>query len=206
MGISPRHSAALAPLSFLAVATLVPPASAQHPKSGAPDSLRHIQIVEPRSGPIGTTVRVHTENLPLQAKIYVGVGATHDGWEELAEVPQGELGEVTAVVAIPDFATWDRPLVFIVFNGVFSPIGISDPFHVTDEQGHVRRSGQVETGPNADGQCARFRDADDYLYWLTGDVPSMPVGEPVDLEGRYTHMGPCGDGDTVEVIRLASGA
>ena len=187
------------------VVTLVAPAhlTAQHPKSGAPDSLRHIQIVEPRSGPIGTPVRVHTENLPLQARIYVGVGATHEGWEELAEVPQGALGEVSATVAIPDFATWDRPLVFIVFNGVFSPIGISDPFHVTDEEGRVRRTGAVvET---ADGGCAVFEDADEYRYMLTGDVGDLSPGEPLVVEGRYTRTGPCGETDTVEVSRIVSG-
>ncbi len=166
--------------------------AAQHP---SPQSLKRIQTVTPRSGPIGMSVRVHTENLPIQAKIYVGVGATHDGWEALAEVQQGELGEVSTVVAIPTFASWERPLVFIVFNGIFSPIAISDPFHVTDGSGRIRREGEVV---DRDG-CLSLRDRDDYLYALSGAVNGLEPGATVVLEGRYEEAGRCGAGGGLQV-------
>ena len=105
------------------------------------DSLRHIQSVEPRVGPPGTEVAVYTENLPPQAKIHVGVGAMRAGFEALAEGSQEIWGEVSATVRIPQYATWERPVVFIIFNGIFSPIAVSDPFHVTNEEDMVRRRG-----------------------------------------------------------------
>ena len=58
------------------------------------------------------------------------------GFEALTEGSQDIWGEVSASVRVPSYASWERPLVFIVFNGVFSPIGISDPFHVTNDEGH----------------------------------------------------------------------
>lgn len=173
------------------------PLAAQHPQS--PSGLRHVQTVEPLSGPVGTVVRVNTQNLPIQAKIYVGVGATHEGWEELAEVPQSELGEVSATVSIPEFATWDQPLVFIVFNGIFSPIAISDPFHVTDEEGRIMRRGTITDEGTG---CTMLRDGDDYKYALTGDIGALRPGDAVVVEGIYLNEGPCAGGTTIQVTRI----
>ena len=109
----------------LAVAAVVlvfvaPALAAQaHRTAVAPDSIRKIQHLEPRSGPPGTVVAIHTENLALQARVVLGVGAIGTGFEELGEAEQQEMGEVTASVRVPDSATWDRPLVFIIFNGNF---------------------------------------------------------------------------------------
>ena len=171
--------------------------AAQHPKS--PLGLRHVQTVEPLSGPVGTVVRLNTQDLPIQAKIYVGVGATHEGWEELAEVPQSELGEVSATVAIPEFASWDQPLVFIVFNGIFSPIAISDPFHVTDEEGRIMRRGTITDEGTG---CTMLRDRDDYQYALTGDVSSLRPGDSVVVEGVYLTDGPCASNNAIQVTRI----
>lgn len=173
------------------------PVEGQHPRS--PETLRRVQTVEPMSGPIGTVVRVNTMNLPIQAKIYVGVGATNDGWEELAEVPQGELGEVSATVAIPEFARWDQPLVFIVFNGIFSPIAISDPFHVTDQDGRVKRQGTVTDEGTG---CVMLRDRDDYQYALTGEVQELKPGDAVTVEGVYSERGGCTGESTIRVTRI----
>ena len=84
------HLVALAPLG-LAVA-LALPGDVDAQRRVAPDSLRMIQEIEPLHGPRGTVVTVYTENLPLQAKVHVGVGATRTGFEALAEGEQGMWG------------------------------------------------------------------------------------------------------------------
>lgn len=212
-----RPSTVLAAVAFplvLAAFSAVGPADAeaQHERRyatlGAP---RHVQSVVPRIGPPGTEVEVYTENLPPQAKIWVGVGAMRSGFEARAEGRQEMWGEVSATVSIPRYATWDRPLVVIIFNGVFSPIAYSDPFHVTDAAGRVQRTGQIvgravaaealeafEVGEGA--ECIFLRDNDEYIYALSGD--GMEEVEPDDhviVEGPVAESGPCGGVDTIAV-------
>ncbi len=162
------------------------------------DSLRHIQSVEPRAGPPGTTVAVYTENLPPQARIHVGVGAMRAGFEALAEGTQEIWGEVSATVRIPEYATWERPVVFIIFNGVFSPIAVSNPFHVTDEEGMVRRRGRVT---DEGLQCTTLRDADQYVYGLIGDLGRLRPGDEIVVEGEVNPGGACGGTDAIRVVR-----
>ena len=187
----------LAALS-LAWTLTAPDAAAQRIREYATiDSLRHIQSVEPRMGPPGTVVDVYTENLPPQAKIHVGVGAMRAGFEALAEGTQEIWGEVSATVRVPGYANWERPLVFIVFNGVFSPIGISDPFHVTDDNGMVQRTGRITDEGLG---CVTLRDNDQYVYALSGDLGDLSPGDEVVVEGTITLNGPCGGADAIEVV------
>ena len=180
------------------LAALAAPAGAQRIREYATiDSLRHIQSVEPRLGPPGTVVDVYTENLPPQAKIHVGVGAMRAGFEALAEGTQEIWGEVSATVKVPSYANWQRPLVFIVFNGVFSPIGISDPFHVTDENGMVQRTGRITDEGLG---CVTLRDNDQYIYALNGDLGDLEPGDEVVVEGSISLSGPCGGADAIDVV------
>ncbi len=192
----------LAAATLLLLAAAVQDAAAQR-RFATVDSLRHIQSVEPRTGPPGTVVKVYTENLPLQARIHVGVGAMRAGFEALAEGTQEMWGEVSASVRIPDYTTWERPLVFIVFNGNFSPIGISDPFHVTSEEGLVRRAGRITDEGLG---CVTLRDGDQYMYALTGDLGDLKPGDEVVVEGSVTVDGPCGGADAIAVVNLRRGA
>ena len=182
-----------------AILAATPPEAAAQRKFATIDSLRHIQSVEPRTGPPGTVVKVYTENLPLQARIHVGVGAMRAGFEALAEGTQDIWGEVSATVRIPAYATWERPVVFIVFNGNFSPIGISDPFHVTNEEGLVRRAGRITDEGLG---CVTLRDGDQYMYALTGDLGDLKPGDEVVVEGTVTVDGPCDGADQIAVVNL----
>lgn len=175
-------------------------AAQAHRNPAAPDSIRHIQSMEPRSGPPGTEVTVYTENLPLQAKIVVGVGAIGTGFEELAQTVQGEFGEVGASVTVPESATWDRALVFIMFNGNFAPTGLSDPFHVTDPDGLIQRTGQITD--EGDG-CTAMRDRDGYFYTLTGELGGVEAGDEVIVEGTFAESSDCPQGETIHVARIA---
>lgn len=207
LALSATRPPARSPLTFAVplalAATLIllatpHPAAAQR-KFATIDSLRHIQSVEPRSGPPGTVVSVYTENLPLQARIHVGVGAMRAGFEALAEGTQDIWGEVSATVRVPAYATWERPLVFIVFNGNFSPIGISDPFHVTSEEGLVRRAGRITDEGLG---CVTLRDGDQYMYALVGDLGDLRPGDEVVVEGTVAVDGPCEGADQITVVNL----
>jgi len=163
------------------------------------DAIRHIQSIEPHSGPPGTRVSIHTNNLPLQARVVVGIGATGTGFEELGDASQDEWGEVFASVQIPESATWERPLIFIIFDGNFRPTGLSDPFHVTNAQGMVRREGRIT---DEDNPCVAMRDDDDYLYTLTGVSDDVQPGDEVIVVGTYAESSSCSHGNTIEVMQL----
>ncbi len=170
-----------------------------HPSSIATTPIRHIQTITPRSGPPGTFVSVSTLNLPIEAKVHVGVGGINIGFEAIAEVEQGELGEIAVRVRVPETTSWARPIVFIAFNAIFAVIGLSDPFHVTDGEGMVRRTGRVTE--EADG-CLTFRDQDDNLYALTGGVANLRPGDEVRIDGVYFDTGSCIAGPTIGVSAI----
>lgn len=165
----------------------------------APDSLRMIQDVSPLHGPVGTRVTMFTENLPLQAKVHVGVGATRTGFEALYTAEQGMWGEVSATITIPQRTPWDRAVVLIVFDAIFAPIGISEPFHVTNADGILRRTGQI-TGEGV--ECLAMRDTDGFLYTLIGEVGDLAEGDSVVVEGTYSETNMCMQGTTISVLRV----
>ncbi|WP_419165561.1 DUF5818 domain-containing protein [Candidatus Palauibacter sp.] len=170
-----------------------------HPNPATPDSLRQIQMMEPRMGPPGTEVSLYTENIPLQARVVVGLGAIGTGFEELGTGDQGEFGEIGATVRVPETAAWDRAVVFIIFNGNFAPTGLSDPFHVTDTGGRVQRTGTIVEQENG---CVMFEDLDGYSYTLTGDLEDAQTGDSLIVEGTASRSVACPQADTIEVDRL----
>ena len=167
-----------------------------HPSSTAPDEIRHIQSISPRSGPPGTPVSVSTLNLPYQARVHVGIGAVRDGFEALTEAEQGRWGEIAVRVQVPETTSWDRAIVFVAFNANFAPIGMSDPFHVTDEDGRVSRSGTLRF---ESGDCPMLEDEDGYMYELTGPVEDLRSGAAADVVGVFFEAGPCTGGPTIGV-------
>ena len=108
------------------------------------------------------------------------------------------IADLSATVKVPGYANWERPLVFIVFNGVFSPIGISDPFHVTNEDGMVQRTGRITDEGMG---CVTMRDKDEYMYALNGDLEGLKPGDEVVVEGAISLEGPCGEADSIAVVR-----
>jgi len=188
----PLSCAALLSLSILALAL---PAEAQ--RRVAPDSLRMIQQIEPLHGPHGTVVTVYTENLPLQARVHVGVGATRTGFEALAEAEQGMWGEVSGTINIPETAPYDRALMIVAFDAIFAPIGLSDPFHVTRPDGTLDRTGRIT---DEGVECLAMRDGDEFLYTLVGNTEGLSAGDPIVVTARMVEMSTCQQGTTLEVI------
>ena len=178
----------------------VGPAAAQQ-RVAPVDSLRQIQEISPRSGPIGTPVQVYTDNMPLEAKFHVGVGATRSGFQSLYEATQLGLGEIAVTLPIPSAVSWERAIVFVAFNAVFSPIAMSRPFHVTDDRGRIQRTGQVDA---TDGPCVSFRDQDRFAYELIGNTRGLSVGDEVVLEAEYVGESTCVDGAVIRVLEFRS--
>lgn len=184
-------------LAVSAVACLAVPVEAQ--RRVAPDSLRHIQEVDPLYGPPGTEVTVYTENLPLQAAVHLGVGATRTGFEALFTAEQGMWGEVSGTITIPETAPWDRAVLLVAFDAIFAPIGLSDPFHVTRPDGILQRTGEVT---DEGVECLAFRDSDGYLYTLIGQIDGLEPGEAAVVEGTYVEASTCMQGTTIDVTRV----
>lgn len=188
--------------SLLLVTTVtlaVAPSALEAQRRVAPDSLRQIQQVEPMYGPPGTEVRIYTENLPIQAAVHLGVGATRTGFEALYTAEQGMWGEVSGTITIPETAPWDRAVLLVAFDAIFAPIGLSEPFHVTREDGTLRRTGEVT---DEGVECLAFRDSDGYLYTLIGETEGLEPGDSVVVEARYVEASICQQGTTLEVTRL----
>lgn len=199
------HESILAPTRLLAIFAVVLTALASTFHGAAaqrrvsPDSLRHIQEVSPLHGPAGTLVTIFTENLPLQAKVHVGIGATRAGFEALGEAQQGIWGEIGATITIPQTAPWDRAVVLVAFDAIFAPIGISDPFHVTNAEGLLQRTGEIT---DEGVECLAMRDTDGYLYTLIGEIGDLEPGDAVVLEGTYSEANICMQGTTISVTRV----
>ncbi len=192
---------ATALFAVFALSTLTAqPGTAQAHISAAVDSLRHIQSISPTFGPAGTVVQLTTLNLAVQAKVHIGYGATRTGFEALFEVQQGMWGDISAEVTVPPSAPWNRAIVFVAFNAIFSPIGLSDPFHVVNADGVLRRTGRITDESET---CVTMRDEDDYLYALTGEVTGLSVGDDVTVEGTYSATSSCVDGSAIGVVRVS---
>ena len=182
---------ALIAFASLALCTLGSvPVVAQGHRTTAVDSLRRIQSIQPTYGPVGTVVELSTLNLPVQAKVHVGYGATRTGFEALFEVPQGMWGDIETELTVPASAPWDRAIVFVAFNAIFSPIGLSEPFHVVNDDGLIRRTGTVT---QESGGCVTMRDQDGYLYALEGDPMSAQAYWALALWTGGSMMAPSED-------------
>jgi hypothetical protein len=192
---------------LFALFTLLPvtPASAQSVNAsdvnmGAIE--RRIELIEPKSGPAGTVVRVNTEDMPVITPIRVGIGAAQAGFEAFQELLTGQEGEFDVTVEVPDWTSWERVHVFIVFDIYFRPIALSDAFHVTDERGMVRRTGRIA---NEGPECATFRDIDGVQYALVGSdtlIADIERDATVTLEGRVLDRVVCGLPNVLEVIEI----
>jgi hypothetical protein len=195
------RAAALRLAPLLVLANGAPPVSAQAPAEVDISSLeRRIDTIRPTYGPPGTSVHVATEDMPVMTPIRVGFGAP-GGFEALLELLTGDRGDFEADIDVPEWATWDRVHLVLVFNIYFSPIARSVPFHVTDADGRVHRRGRIESVRG----CVRFRDIDGVAYALAGpEAPtsSLPGDEAVSVEGRLVGVGQCGADVTIDVDRF----
>ena len=122
-------------------------------------------------------------------------GSHGTGFENWAQAIRAS-SERSAPPAGAETGAGKRAVVFIIFNGNFAPTGLSDPFHVTDADGRVQRTGTVVGEENG---CVTFEDRDGYLYTLAGDLGDAEPGDSVILQGTVSRSVACPQADTIEV-------
>jgi hypothetical protein len=192
-------------LSSLALAGLFGPAELSGQAIGgrqrvSNDIQRRIHFISPHSGPIGSVVRVESGDMPSITPIRVGIGASRSGFEAYEELLTTPDGEFATTVKVPEWATWDRIYMFIVFDIYFQPIALSDVFHVTNAEGLIQRQGRVQ---EIEGDCTGFRDLDSIGYALVGEhLGDLDVGDEVTVVGRIAEKPACGMPNTIEVVRV----
>jgi hypothetical protein len=161
---------------------------------------RRVDTISPRIGAPGVVVHVASADMPSITPIRVGVGAMRVGFEAYEELLTSMDGEFATDVPVPAWAQWDRVHRFIVFDIYFAPIAMSDPFHVTNEEGMVRREGHVVS---TSASCAVFEDMDDLTYALVGDrAAGLEAGAEAIVEGRISERSVCGQDLAIEIDRI----
>ena len=157
---------------------------------------RRIEFMSPRSGPPGTVVTLRTTNMPGATPVRIGVGAIRFGFEELVQALTSNRGEIELTAEIPTWARNDLAHFFIVFDFYFVPIALSDPFHVTDQDGIIRREGTIT---DEGVECPALRGEDGVLYTLAGDVAALQVGDTVVVSGTLAETSFCMQGTTIQI-------
>ena len=157
-------------------------------------------VFSPGSGAPGTEVTVETRDLPALTPVYLGMGATRSSFEVLSQLVTSELGEMSTIVEVPDWATPDRTHYFVLVDVYFRPLAVSAAFHVTEPDGTLRRRGAIADG---EGGCLTLREAGEgeEIYVLTGDVQELTLGDEVLVEATLGESPGCGQGTALQVTR-----
>ena len=157
-------------------------------------------VFSPRNGAPGTEVSVETRDLPALTPVYLGMGATRSSFEVLSQLVTSELGEMSTVVEVPDWATADRTHYFVLVDVYFRPLAVSAAFHVTEPDGTLRRRGEIASDA---GGCLTLSEAGEgqELYVLTGEVQNLTLGDEVLVEATLAESPGCGQGTALRVTR-----
>lgn len=198
--------ALIAPLALLFAFGAVQDTAAQTPRQTPRlDAIARAResVFTPRSGPPGTVVQVRTINLPAITPVYLCIGGTRSGFEVLAPLLTTPQGEISESVTIPEWATWDRSHAFIVMDVYFQPLAMSELFYVTNAQGTLLRRGRMT---DEGERCPAMRGEDGELYTLAGQTAGLEPGEEVAVEGTLAESSVCGQGTTLQVVRVQQAA
>ncbi|MCY4633575.1 MAG: hypothetical protein OXG04_03540 [Acidobacteria bacterium] len=157
-------------------------------------------VFSPRSGAAGVEVTVETRDLPALTPVYLGMGATRSSFEVLSQLVTSELGEMSTVVEVPDWATADRTHYFVLVDVYFRPLAVSDAFLVTERDGTLRRRGEIAGDA---GGCLTLSEEGEgqELYVLTGEVQELALGDQVVVEATLSESPGCGQGTALRVTR-----
>ena len=163
---------------------------------------RRVQLVTPLSGPAGTEVRVRAEGLRPNTRVHVGIGEIEGCGYQVCEPAQVDpRGAVETTVLVPDWGHYDHYEVVMILDEEFVPLAVSDPFHVVDANGLIRRVGTV--GMAWPG-CPSLVTEDGVAYALMGEHAlglMASQGEELRIEGRP--VGPaCTLQNAIEVVGI----
>lgn len=149
------------------------------------DVTRRVQMVTPLSGPAGTEVRIRAEGLRPNRRVHVGIGELQGCGYQICEPAQVDTrGVLETTVVVPEWGHYDHYEVVMILDEDFVTLAVSDPFHVVDENGMIRRSGTVSM---AWPGCPSLVTDDGVAYALLGEHAlglMASQGEELRIEGR----------------------
>jgi hypothetical protein len=192
-------------LGTLVIAAILAPATELHAQERlelvVSDSirLRTPPTISPTSGGSGTEVTISAIHLPAITPVQIGIGAIGAGFEVLHQLMTNPEGEITYAVQVPRWVTRDRSHVFIVFDIYFRPLSMSGPFHVTDRNGLLTRTGRIT---RRDSECTTLLADDGELYALAGDLRDLRADDEVTVEAGLSEGSQCPQGTGLEVVRV----
>jgi hypothetical protein len=145
-------------------------------------------VVFPRGGPTGSEVVVTMAGLEPFQTVRVGFGSLSQ-YEVIGRGDADSGGLLLQTLVIPSWGERDRPHYFVASFGNRIPRILSEPFHVTDENGVARIYGTV----TADGtSCLSVEGPEKTLYTLEGDVGLWSPGQRVLVIGTIAEGVACG--------------
>jgi hypothetical protein len=198
-------------LIWLVVGGMITPGVAYAQVAGVPSSIgqihKRIPSMSPFTGPPGTEVTVRADGLQPNRNYQVAIGEMQGcGYQVCAPVQANARGELVATVEVPDWAHTHHYEVVMILGEDFVPVAVSDPFHVSDSGGLVRRQGVIGT---AWPGCASLEGEGAVTYALVGRNARTLIaseGEEMIIEGRIVE-GACTLQYAIEVesMELAPG-
>jgi hypothetical protein len=163
---------------------------------------RHIDMIDPHSGPAGTEVRVRAEGLRPNMRVYVGIGELQGCGYEICTAAQTDgRGVLEAIAVVPDWGHYDHFEVVMILDESFVPIAVSDPFHVVDDEGMMIREGRVTI---AWPGCPALVTSDGLAYALVGGQALgllASEGHELRVRGRVV-AGTCTLQNAIEVVEI----
>src|SRR5687767_11255876 len=154
-----------------------------------------------RSGPTGSVMTVHAQQLPPDRDIQIMMGALRDGFEIVQTTRTDDMGRVQGQdsirITVPDWVRFDRPYLVMITDLQYHPLAAADMFHPTTPEGVLSRTGVVKL---EDPKCpVLVADGSDEWYVLVGNTARLIAGEKMAVRGKVVPAGQCGQMTTIEV-------
>src|SRR5688500_9049879 len=144
-----------------------------------------------RFGPIGSEMRIATQQLPGNRDVQIMMGAVRDGFEIVRTDRTDDRGLIggqeTVTFPVPDWVRADRPYLVMITDLEYHPLAAADMFHVTTAEGLVTRRGVVKL-ENA-GCPILVADGSDEWYVLLGNTIRLIAGEEMAVRGPVREPG-----------------
>jgi hypothetical protein len=203
MSVSKKLFPLVAAVSLSAVAVCIAgPVAAQVVDSPIGQIHRHVKSMQPFTGPHGTEISIWTDGLQPNTNYHLAFGEMQGcGYQICDPTRTNARGELAATLVVPDWAHTQHFEVVLIMDESFTPMAVSDPFHVTDAEGLVQREGKIgEAWPG----CASLETEDGVSYALVGPrarTLTASEGQWMRVEGRIVE-GVCTKQYAIEVVSL----
>jgi hypothetical protein len=156
--------------------------------------------VMPRSGTVGTEIKLTPKGLPANAQIQIMMGALRDGFEVVQTATTDEGGRIrgqdTVRIEVPEWVKTDRPYLVMITDLSYNPLAAADMFHPTSAEGTLVRRGTVTY---QDPSCPMLTSEGGEIYFLVGNTTGIIAGKDMVFRGKVVDDQRCGKTTTIEV-------